>query len=167
MGRAEGSWPRLWDEASETRGWHQWLWLVRLAEAKAEIELARGRPEAAAEAAAEALELAAFHGRLKYELSPRLVLGSALLQLRREGEAVSVLGKALADAGRLRQPPSIVRAASRLGEALLATGDDAAAERAHRTARKTLDGFVGGLSEPHRESFLRTEAATVVLALSR
>lgn len=48
---AEHAWPGLWEEAAAMKGWHNWLMIGRLAEAKAEIALGLGRPEAAADAA--------------------------------------------------------------------------------------------------------------------
>ena len=166
VGRAAFAWPELWQTAVQTRGWHEWLWRVRLAEVKAEIEFAQGKAEEAAAAALAAVALAESFGRVKYALASRLVLGSALLQLKRHEEAVGPFRRALAEAEALEHPPSIIRAAGRLREALAATGDDDGAEAAYRRAREALDAFAAGLSDARRERFLQTPVAADVLVLA-
>jgi tetratricopeptide (TPR) repeat protein len=53
--------------ATATGGWHQWLWQLRLAQARAELALARGAFEAAIELATEAIEASRARRRPKYE----------------------------------------------------------------------------------------------------
>jgi tetratricopeptide (TPR) repeat protein len=55
IGPAEARWPKLWDQAQDAKGWHQWLLTGRLAEAKAEIALAKGDHAEAARLAQEAM----------------------------------------------------------------------------------------------------------------
>jgi len=167
VGRAEAAWPELWQTAQAASGWHEWLWLIRLDEAKAEIELARGRLDQAAAAAAATLARAERHARRKYVVASRLTLGSALLGLSRHTEAVQALRRALEDAERLGHPPSIARAAGLLAQALLAARDEDAAGDAYRRARETIESFCAGLSEERHEQFLRTTAMTEILALDQ
>jgi len=66
-GRAE----RLLDEtaaaAARTAGWHQWLWQLRLTQARAELAMARGAFDAAIAAATDGIEQSRARGRPKYE----------------------------------------------------------------------------------------------------
>jgi tetratricopeptide (TPR) repeat protein len=56
VGRAEARWPELWERTQNTKGFHQWLMAGRLAEAKAEIALAKGDHADAARLAQEAVD---------------------------------------------------------------------------------------------------------------
>lgn len=154
IGKAEAAWPKLWERAEASKGWHQWLWMARLAEAKAEIELAAGRPEQAAEHAAKALAHAERYKRLKYAFASRIVLGAALLELGRQADAVAAFEQALAEAERLKHPPSIWKAAGGLARASAGTADDERTEAASRKARETIEAFAAGLSDERRERFL-------------
>ncbi len=53
--------------ATATGGWHQWLWQLRLAEARAELALARGAIDDAIAAAGEAIDASQARRRPKYE----------------------------------------------------------------------------------------------------
>jgi class 3 adenylate cyclase/tetratricopeptide (TPR) repeat protein len=154
VGRAETAWPSLWDAAVATKGWHQWLWMTRLQYAKGEVELAVGRPEDAASAALEALEMAERFRRLKYVAASRVTLGAALVELARAGEAVEHLRRALAESQQLAHPPSIWTAAATLARALERAGDDDGAEAAATLGRGTIATFAGGLSPARRDRFL-------------
>jgi len=154
VGRAEVAWPSLWDAAVATKGWHQWLWMTRLRHAKGEVELAAGRPEDAASAALEALEMADRFRRPKYVAASRVTLGAALVELGRVGEAVEHLRRALAESQQLAHPPSIWTAAATLARALERADDDDGAEAASTVARGTIATFAGGLSPARRDRFL-------------
>jgi class 3 adenylate cyclase len=167
VGRAEAIWPELWETALATRGWHEWLWQIRLMDAKAQLALARGRAEEAAEHANAALELASRVGRKKYVIAARTVLGAALLEQNRAAHAVDVLREALAGAEQLGHPPSIVRAAACLTDALQSVGEDAAAEQSSRTATETVQRFVAALAPEHRDAFLRLPYVESVSAVAR
>ena len=54
-------------DATATGGWHQWLWQLRLAQAKAELALARGVVDDAITIATEAIETSRARRRPKYE----------------------------------------------------------------------------------------------------
>jgi tetratricopeptide (TPR) repeat protein len=163
IAQAEAAWPALREAAAATKGWHQWLWTTRVSEAKAELELAAGRPEAAAEAARVAIEDAQRYERLKYVVAARIVLGEALLRLGRAPVARDTYRQALAEAETLKHPPSIWRAAAGLARSLYAAGDDGGAEAAAGLARRTVEAFAAGLAEERRERFLRTPQLSAVL----
>jgi tetratricopeptide (TPR) repeat protein len=166
-GRADRTWPGLWQEAEQLEGWHEWLIQGRLAYARAEIDLARGKPEEAAAAASDAIARSLRVGRLKYEVVARSVLGVALLELQREAEGVAELRAALVGAERLGHPPTTWRAAGRLVAALARTGDDGGAQRAYACLTATVDAFVAELSENRRARLLAAPELRDALVLGR
>jgi predicted Zn-dependent protease len=165
FGAAERAWPGLRERAEAMRGWHQWLMIGRLAEARAEIALGLGRPEAAAEAAAASIDHASWVGRLKYEVASRTVLGSALLAMGKPGEAVAELRRALAGAERLEHPPTLWRAAAELGAASYAAGDDHGAAAAYRKAQATIRSFAEALAPQRRRLLLAAEPVREIMAV--
>jgi tetratricopeptide (TPR) repeat protein len=167
VGRAETAWPELWEASQAAKGIHRWLMAGRLTTARAEIALAIGDAEAAAAAASEAITFAQKHGRLKYEVVSRAVLGDALLEIGRHPEAVTELRRALAGAERLGHPPSLWRVLTTLGRALLAQGDDDGAAAAFSRAQETVKRFAATLSEERRGRFLAAAPIAEILAGGR
>jgi tetratricopeptide (TPR) repeat protein len=153
-GRAHSRMPRLIEQADASKGWHQWLMRGRLAEAAAEIALAKGNAEAAATAAYRAIKEATAVSRRKYETAARLVLGRALLQMKMHDTAEAELRVAVAGAERLTHPPTLWRAWWSLSEALARTGDDRGAEEAYVKAVGTLQAFAGRLAPERAERLL-------------
>jgi class 3 adenylate cyclase/tetratricopeptide (TPR) repeat protein len=162
---AERAWPGLREQAEAMRGWHQWLMIGRLAEARAEIALGLGRPEAAAEAAVASIAHARRVGRLKYEVASRTVLGAALLTLGEPGEAVAELRRALAGAERLGHPPSLWRAAAELGAASYSVGDDHGAAAAYRSAQATIRSFAEALVPERQRRLFAAEPVRRILGI--
>jgi tetratricopeptide (TPR) repeat protein len=167
VGSAEAALPQLLEAAAATKGWHQWLWTTRIRALAAEVDLAAGRCEAAAEAARAAVEHAERYSRLKYVAVARLALGSALLGQGDVAGAVDVLRQTQTEAEALKHPPSIWKTSSRLAEALSAAGDDSGAEAAARRARATVDSFAADLSDERRERFLAAPQVADLLAVAR
>src|SRR5262249_28888286 len=66
-GRAEPLLKETVAAAASTAGWHQWLWQLRLAPARAELALAREAPDEAIAAATDGIEQSRARGRPKYE----------------------------------------------------------------------------------------------------
>jgi class 3 adenylate cyclase/tetratricopeptide (TPR) repeat protein len=165
VGRAEASLPALQAAAEATKGWHQWLWVTRLARAKAEVALAAGRPDDAIELALAAIEIATRYYRRKYVVTSRIVLGRALHKAGRLHEAGETLRRALAEAEDLKHPPTIWTAAARLAEAAYASGDDAGSQRADSRARVEVEKFAGGLSDARRERFVVAPQLTNLFAI--
>ncbi|HEX3268410.1 MAG TPA: adenylate/guanylate cyclase domain-containing protein [Gaiellaceae bacterium] len=166
VGRAEASLPALQTAAEETKGWHQWLWITRIARARAEVALAAGRPEEALEFAGRAIALAERYQRLKYTATSRLVFGRALRDIGRAPEAIDALRQALEEAERLKHPPTLWYAAAALSESLYAAGDDAGAEAAFARARATIDAFTAGLANGRKEQFLAAPQLAQLLAFA-
>lgn len=164
VGRAEAEWPSLWEMAVNAKGWHGWVTQGRLAEATAEIAVARGDLEAAVQAATAAMRRAHEVGRPKYEITARLALGAALHGLRRYDEAVDELRKARSDAEQLGHPPTRWRAGIALGESLVLAGGDGEAEPVFAAARDVIERFAGGLPPERQARFLSVPAVTRALA---
>jgi tetratricopeptide (TPR) repeat protein len=164
VGRAERAWPQLQEAAEAMRSWHQWLMIGRLAHARAEIELGRGRLEPAAEEALQSIEHARRVGRRKYEVASRCTLASALLGLGKAQQAVTELRSSVRGAERLQHPPSMWKAWVWLGQALLAIGDERGAESAFQRARQTVEAFAENLSGERRSRFLAARAISDILA---
>jgi len=162
-GRAHSRMPRLIEQAEAAKGWHQWLMRGRLAEAAAEIALAKGEAEAAATAAYRAINEATAASRRKYETAARLVLGKALLQMKNHDQAEAELRAALAGAQRLIHPPTVWRAWWNLSEALARTGDDQGAGEAYEKAVGTLRAFAGRLAPERAERLLGADPIKEIL----
>lgn len=164
VGSAEVAWPGLWEAAEASKGWHQWLWMTRLLAARAQIDLAAGRPEACLDEARRAIEFADGYGRLKYVCLSRLTLGEALLQLGRAAEAEPEARQAIADAATLGHPPTRAQAAALLGGVLLARGDETEALAAWDEARQVLETFAADLTPERRERYLAAAPVAEILA---
>ena len=161
--RADRSWPELWARLGDATGWERWLAPGRLSIARAEIALLQERWEAAEEAAIEAIEVALAIGREKYEVSARIVLGSARLELGDAPDATAKLRMAVAGADRLGHPPTRWRAHAALGRALDAARDDEAAAEATRMAASIIRGFATTLRSEHAEPVLGSPAVQEIL----
>ena len=162
-GRAHTRMPKLIEQAEAAKGWHQWLIRGRLAEAAAEIALAKGDAEAAATAAYRAIKEATAVSRRKYETAARLVLGRALLQMNEHDRAETELRAALAGAERLIHPHTVWRAWWSLSEALARTGDDRGAGEAYDKAVGTLRAFAGRLAPERAERLLGADPVKEIL----
>ncbi len=167
VGSAEAAWPALWDAAEASKGWHQWLWMTRLARAKAEIALAAGRLDDALDAALVAVEQAVHYRRPKYSAASRLVLADTLSAVGRTGEALREVRTALAEAEKLGHPPSIWQAALKVAQLCDATGDDEGAGVALEQARGTVERFAHELSPDRRERFLQAPQVAAIFASAR
>jgi tetratricopeptide (TPR) repeat protein len=151
LGRAERALPELMEAAEGTRGWHEWLWTVRLMEARAAIALAAGRWEDAVRTAEEAIARGARHGRAKYVCLSRTLHGRALAALGRAEDAATSLRTAVAEGETLGHPPTLWPALSALADTLEAAGAEAEAERVRDRAREAAQGFADSLSEGRRK----------------
>lgn len=163
VGRAESAWSAVMEGASALKGWHEWLVRGRVLAARAEIELAAGRSEAAIEAAGVALEDAERYGRLKYAVASRLARAEAQLALGRPDAAVEECRRTVEDAERLSHPPTLRRARATLARALYAAGDDGGAETAWLEARRGVEEVAEGLEESRRVRYLSSAPVAEVL----
>lgn len=116
--REAGPAGRLLDEVAQAAGkgsgWHGWLWKLRLAEARAEIALARGDWEAAFEWAGRAIVESEAKSRTKYQAAGLTSRGSALAGMGRHKEAIPELRRAVQLATKMGDPALLLRAATPL-----------------------------------------------------
>lgn len=163
---AERAWPELWERARDGTGWERWLAPGRLTVARAEISLRAERPEAAIEGALEAIEVARRIGRVKYDVSARTVLGTALLELGRGKDAVVELRTVVEGADRLGHPPTRWLAHAALGRALDGVGEDEGAAAAVLEAADTIRGFAETLAPERARPLLASSPVQEILALA-
>jgi tetratricopeptide (TPR) repeat protein len=164
IGKGKEALPTLVEATEKTKGWHQWLWMGRLEQARAELALGAGELEEAADAAEAALGRAGESRRLKYQCLARTARGRAMVGLGRSGEAEQDFRAAVALAEQMGHVPSSWLALAGLAEALAKVGRDDEAEEATTKARNLLMGFAGGLSEDHRRSLESSPTAAALLA---
>ena len=166
LGRVEAALPGLFEAAEGTKGWHQWLWTMRLAELRARLALAAGRPEDATTMAQEAVALALRPGRVKYACWSRLVLGRALLELGHPAESERAFREAAADAESLGHAPSLWPALAGLADAFGTLGREAEGDEAREGARRAIEHFAGTLSDERRSRLLSMSDVASILGSS-
>jgi tetratricopeptide (TPR) repeat protein/predicted Ser/Thr protein kinase len=145
-GAAESLLRETTDAAAGTPGWHEWLWRLRLCQARAELALAREDFETAvAEATAGIADCHALK-RPKYEALALITRARALNRLGRTPAAVADARQAVAVAGAMHDPAVQLVAV----DALLALdGNDGLA----RDARAIVDHIHAALPETMRRRF--------------
>jgi hypothetical protein len=149
-GRAE----RLLEEtaaaAATTANWHQWLWQLRLTQARAELALARGAFADAAAMAADAIAQSRARVRPKYQALGLIVRARALAHLGKTREAIIHARTAVRVARQTADPALLL-----LGLDALITldGSDDFASRARQVTRSMYDA----LPTADREMFAASE----------
>ena len=106
VGAAERTIPDLGEALDGAKGFHQFLWSIRLAAARAEAARLAGRHDEAISFAWTALSATERFGRRKYDCLVRVPLARALVATGRPKEAVDVVGRAIVEAERLGHLPS-------------------------------------------------------------
>jgi class 3 adenylate cyclase/tetratricopeptide (TPR) repeat protein len=155
IGAAELAIPPLADALEGAKGFHQFLWNIRLMVARAETAVLAGRNDEAISLAHTAVAEAERFGRRKYVALVRVALGRALVAIGRAGEAADVLTRAVLEAEGLGHLPSHWPALTALADAKAALGDDDAAADARAAAARSVDVFGSRLTEAHRTSLMR------------
>ena len=113
-------------------GWHQWLWQMRLQQARAEVACAAGDWRSALEHAEVAITQSRARGRPKYLVMALETRARALAGLGRKVQAIEDLQSAVQSARRVGDPALFLRAAITL---LTTAGDDPLLQEARATAR--------------------------------
>lgn len=116
-------------------GWHQWLWQVRLQQARAEIACAAEDWRSALDLSEAAVQSRA-RGRAKYLVMGLETRARALAGLGRKVEAIKDLQLAVQSARKMGDPALFLRAATTL---LSTAGEDSLLEEARATARRIRD----------------------------
>ena len=153
VGAAQATWPKRWADAEQATGWTTWLIAGRLLAARAEIALATEPPDAAAEWAHRAVEVARRTRRRKYEAHALSTLGQALARSGRRDDGLAALHSAVAIADDLVGPPGRWHARVVLGRVAYELGDDDEASAAYAAARDLVDAFSATLA-PERAATL-------------
>ncbi len=154
VGAVDGALPSLTEALETAKGFHQFLWSIRLLVARAESARLAGRHDDAISFARTALIEAERFGRRKYDCIVRVPLARALIATGRPEEAVDVVTHAVVEAERLGHLPSRWSALSALAEARIALGDDQGADDARGAAVRSIEEFADGLTDAHRATFL-------------
>jgi hypothetical protein len=165
VGNVERSWSGVWDDAVASAGWERWLITGRLASARADMELERGRLNDAVTWAGRALEMARSVGRRKYEIASLITLGSALAAQGVDEDAAEELRTAvrLAD-GPGGSPLLRWRARAALGTAALRSADTAAEGEAQlRKAAAIVREIAAALASERAGRYLAAPQVAQVL----
>ena len=155
VGAVERAIPDLAEALETAKGFHQFLWSIRLLVARAEAARLAGRHEEAISFARTALTEAERFGRRKYDCIVRVPLARALVATGRSEEAVEVVTRAVVEAERLGHLPSRWPALSALAEAKIALGDEEGADDARVAAVRSVEEFAEGLADAHRATLLK------------
>ncbi len=135
IGQAERLLAEVAGAVEHAAGFHGWLWRLRLAQARAEIAVAREAWPEAVIAANAAIADSRARGRRKYEAAGLRTRASALLALGHTADALAELRAALRLARGTGDPVLFLRVASTL---LALDGDDALADEARAVAARVL-----------------------------
>jgi tetratricopeptide (TPR) repeat protein len=146
IGAAQTLWPERWALADSATAWTTWLIAGRLLAARAEIALEAETPEAAAEWAQRAVDVARRTRRFKYEARSLSTLGQALARLGRNDEGLTALRSAVEIADRIVNPHARWNARAALGRVAYALGRDDEAAAAYTDAVQIVDDFAATLA---------------------
>jgi tetratricopeptide (TPR) repeat protein len=145
--------------AASTAGWHQWLWQLRLTQARAELALERGAFDEAVATATNAIEQCRARGRPKYEALGLITRARGLHALARRRDAIADAKTAVSISDKTGDPALLLVAL----DALL--GLDGADELATR-ARAVTDRIDEGLPNAvMRRCFTESEVVRRIRAL--
>jgi tetratricopeptide (TPR) repeat protein/DNA-binding XRE family transcriptional regulator len=155
-GRIEALLPEVVDAVMGAQGEHGWLWRLRLAQARAEIAVARGQWEEALRWADDAIAQSQRRGRVKYQVAGLKTRAEALVALRDTPRALMDLRAAVTLARPVGDPAMFVRAATAL---LAIDGDDALLTEARAAAGRIASEL------RDNETLMRFQSAAQVRAL--
>ena len=149
-GAAEALLQETADAAGRTPGWHEWLWRLRLGQARAELALARDDFQTAVAEATAGIANCHALKRPKYEALALITRARALNRLGRTPEAIADARQAVALAGAMHDPAVQLVAVDVL---LALDGTDELA----RDARAIVDRMHTALPETMRRGFSDAE----------
>jgi len=140
-------------------GWHEWLWRLRLQQAKAELAFAHGALDSCVVEATEALEQGRSLLRPKYQVLALMTRGRALLRANRRAPALADARLAVDVARRLGDPALLVQALALLSGIEV---DDALMSE----ARRLVDQITSALpASTLRQHFLESEPVKQIQTL--
>jgi DNA-binding CsgD family transcriptional regulator/tetratricopeptide (TPR) repeat protein len=155
-GQAGAAATRLKEVARQVEGAmgrHGWLWKMRLAQARAEVALAKGDLPQAVESGSDAMQQSGAISRPKYQALALETRGKALIGLGRKRDGLKDLRQAVEVARPVGDPAMFLRAAAELlafdgDDALVTEAYDAAGRIAAELPEEMLPGFLD--AEPVR-----------------
>jgi tetratricopeptide (TPR) repeat protein len=157
-GRAE----RLLEEtaaaAVSTAGWHQWLWQLRLTQARAELALARDFVDEAIATATDSIEQSRARGRPKYAALGLITRARGLHALARTRDAIADAKTAVSVADRTGDPALLLLALDAL---IGLDGTDELANRARAVTDRIYDSLP---DEVMRRCFTKSEVVQRIRA---
>jgi ATP/maltotriose-dependent transcriptional regulator MalT len=156
IGRAESILDEVGEIVEKSAGTHGWLWRLRMAQAQAELALARGELAEALRLADVSMSHSERRGRVKYHVFGLGTRASALAALGRKREAMAAARQGVDLIRPVQSPAIFVRAAAGL---LALEGNDALLAE----ARDAVGRVTGALpSETMRQSFLAAEPVRLI-----
>lgn len=155
-GRAETLLRDVEDAVDKARGWHAWLFRMRLEQARAEIALAREDWTAAAAFATSALQQSRACARGKYEAAALATRSQALWAQQRKRDARRDARSACAIARQFGDPALLVRT---LASLLPIVGDDTVLQEARSAAGQVR----AALPSDARQAFEGSELVRTLL----
>lgn len=162
---AEQCFEDAWALLDKQFGGFRWRWKTRLLAAWGELHLARGDAVEALRYADQCLELAARTSSRKNQVKGWKLKGEALAALGQLDEAADWLGKAVAMAEEIANPPLIWKSHYALGGVLERHGPPIEAQREYKLAVDVIEGTAAKLSDPAlREAYLRARPVRAVHA---
>jgi hypothetical protein len=156
-GRTESLLAEVAEAVVKEKGTHRWLWMLRQAEAQAEIALARSEWEEAIGFADDAIAQSVLRGRVKYQVAGLETRAKALAALGRKHEAIAGLRSAVELARPVGDPAMFLRPAVSL---LALDGNDQLLAETRTMARRIIAAL------PDEEMIRRFKAAESVGVLS-
>jgi hypothetical protein len=154
--RAEALEPDIAAAVEREAGWHGWLWRLRLAQAHAELAVARGDWNQALEHAEDSIQRSIASGRVKYQVAALGARAAARAALGREDDAITDLRRGVDLARASGDPAMLLRA-------LLPLAARRPDEDVTKEAQAVRDRIAAALPESMRPAFL---AAQPLAALS-
>jgi len=138
--------------AATTPGWHEWLWRLRLCQARAELALARDAFEVSVAEATEAIDQSSAKGRPKYESLGLATKARALHGLGRMRDAIIDARTAVGVARSTADPALLLQT---LDVLLALDGSDELAAEAHALSAQIAEALP---DETMRRRFTASEA---------
>jgi class 3 adenylate cyclase/tetratricopeptide (TPR) repeat protein len=166
IGRAQGTWPSLWEGAEHATAWTTWLIVGRLLCARAEIALHAESPESAAEWAERAITVTRRTKRRKYEARSLTLLGQALARMGRREDAFTALRSAVEITDDLVGAPARWHARAALGQVSYAVGDDETAAAAYDEAAGLIENFGAALAPERKTRLMAAPPIEEILSLA-
>jgi tetratricopeptide (TPR) repeat protein len=158
VGRAEQILKEVADKVEQAAGFHGWLWRLRLAEARAELALARGDWDRTLLLVEHAIAQSKARGRVKYQAFGHETRAKALAALGSKHAAIAEARKAVDLVRGIESPALFLRAATAL---LDLDGDEALRAEARAAATRIAAAL------PNDEIRQIFQAAELVRLLSR